>query len=230
MWQWYQMCNNLLGFCLSTEMSLRYLRLFALVLLPRDLFGSLSSVVSQWLLPNSPIGSAFLSRDSTQSSKMGWPQILSSLFFQDSSSRCGWGTQCGLYWSSSLSPVCHYPLPRALQSVPQHACLLRSENNVNYLANTQPICTIPSCSRHYLAPQTALLKFSLKLTVFPWHIAVKFPTVASRCWERDTDPAFIPTQYVCTSLLASGNYGDAARLTHHTELVSMWVCSHDSAA
>lgn len=127
---------------------------------------------------------------------------------------------------SCLSP----PFSRALHNVSQHECLLRSENKVSYLGNAQPICTIPSCSRHYLAPRTALLKFSLKLTVLPWHIAVKFPTVSSRCWERDTDPALIPTQYVCTSLLATVNYEDAARLTHHTELLSMWVCSHDSPA
>lgn len=80
--QWYQMRNNLLGFCLPTEMSLRYLRLLALMLLPRDFFGSLLSVVNRWLLTNSPISSAFLSGDLTHSSKIGWPQILSSLFFQ----------------------------------------------------------------------------------------------------------------------------------------------------
>lgn len=139
-------------------------------------------------------------------------------------------TKCNLCLSSSPSPICWYPLPRSCQSVPQHEYLLRSENSVNYLANTQPICTTSSCSRHHLAPCTPSLKSRLKLTVFPWHIAVRFPRMASRCGERDTDPALVPTQYVCTSLLASGNDGDAASLTHHTELVSVWVSLHGSPA
>lgn len=199
------------------------------MLLLRGFFGSLLSVINQGFCLT--VIYAQLSYLGIQQNPQRWwaPHIeftfLSAGFIQT-----WWGTQCGPYWSSSLNPVCHHLFPRALQSVPQHKYLLRSENSVSYLENTQPICRIPSWSRHYLAPQTALLKFSLKLTVFPWHTAVKFPTVASRCWERDTDPALIPTQYVCTSLLAFGNYADAARLTHQTELLNMWVCSHDSLA
>lgn len=151
--------------------------------------------------------------------------LLSACFIQNMEE-----TQCAPCWSFFLCPVCQYLLPRTCQSVSQHECLLRSENNVSYLANTQPICTTPSCSRHHFAPQTALLKSGLKLTVFPWHIVVRIPIMASRCWERDTDPALIPTQYVCTSLLASGNDGDAASLTHHTKLVSVWVSLHSSPA
>lgn len=52
MWQWFQMCSNLLGFCFRTEISLRNLRLLALMLLPRDFFDSLLSLVNHWLLPN----------------------------------------------------------------------------------------------------------------------------------------------------------------------------------
>lgn len=130
----------------------------------------------------------------------------------------------------AVRAIYQYSLSRAYQSVPQHERLVKSMNNVNYLANTEPSCTITSFPRHHLAPWTASLKSSLKLTVFPWHIAVRFPRMASRCWGRETDPALIPTQYVCTSLLASGNDRVAASFTHHTELASMWVSSHGSPA
>lgn len=50
-------------------------------------------------------------------------------------------------------------------------------------------------------------------------------------WPQGAEKGIlIPTQYVGASLLAPGNYGDAARLTHHTELPSMGVCSCDSPA
>lgn len=44
--------------------------------------------------------------------------------------------------------------------------------------------------------------------------------------ESRTDPAIIPSQYVCTLIAVPGEYGAAARLTHHTELVGMWVLWH----
>lgn len=127
-----------------------------------------------------------------------------------------------MYGALSISILC----PEHA-SVSQHECLQRSMNNVNYLANTEPSYAIPSCSRSHLALWTLLLKSGLKLIVSV-DIVVRFPRMASRCWGMEPNPTLVPVQYVCTSLLGSGNDGVAASFTHHTELVSMWVSLHGS--
>lgn len=51
----------------------------------------------------------------------------------------------------AMRAIDQYSLSKAYQSVPQHECLVKSMNNVNYLANTEPSCTILSFPRHHLA-------------------------------------------------------------------------------
>lgn len=39
--------------------------------------------------------------------------------------------------------------------------------------------------------------------------------------QSRTDPAIIPSQYVCTLIQVPGEHGAAASLAHHTELVGI---------
>lgn len=131
-----------------------------ILILPSHLFScfylgtSLSdffSGVNQWCLPTISVGClSFLTQG--LNTKVGWPKYRVNFSFSKIHLEHRWRTQCGPCWSS-LSPLS--TLSRVHQSISQHECLQRSENKVNYLANTQPTCTIPSCSWHHLAPQTA---------------------------------------------------------------------------
>lgn len=48
--------------------------------------------------------------------------------------------------------------------------------------------------------------------------------------QSRTDPAIIPSQYVCTLIPVPGEHEAAASLTHHTELVGMWVLWYGGSA